>query len=108
MIRKRILQLAVAFSTTALDKKVDFMLKVLQHILMSRPVEHPEHAAYSDAVKELQADGMYELHRLATKMPDQLLVSSFVLPKEEMLTFFLGCLPPAGSKSQRDYCLGHN
>jgi exportin-5 len=73
IIRKRILQLAVAFSTTALDKKVGFMLQVLEHILMSRPVEHPEHSAYSDAVKELQTDGMYELQRLASKMPDQLL-----------------------------------
>jgi exportin-5 len=76
IIRKRVIQLAVAFSTTALDKKVDFMLKVLQHILMSQPVEQPEHVTYSDAVKELQADSMHELHRLATKMPDHLLVSS--------------------------------
>lgn len=75
IIRKRILQLAVAFSTTALDKKVTFMLKVLEHILMSRPVEQPEYSAYNDAVKELQTDGMYELQRLASKMPDQLLVS---------------------------------
>lgn len=66
----------MAFSTTALDKKVDFMLKVLQHILMSRHVEQREYPAYSDAVKELQADSMYELQRLAAKMPDQLLVGS--------------------------------
>lgn len=45
---------------------------------MSQPVEKPEHAAYTEAVKELQADGMYELQRLASKMPDQLLVSSSV------------------------------
>lgn len=50
------------------------MLKVLEHILMSRPVEHPEYSAYSDAVKDLQADGTHELQRLASKMPDQLLV----------------------------------
>lgn len=75
IIRKRILQLAVAFSTTALDQKVQFMLKVLQHILMSQPVEHPEYSAYSDAVKELQSDGIHELQRLASRMPDQLLVS---------------------------------
>ena len=55
------------------------MLKVLQHILMSRPAEQPEYIAYSDAVKELQADSMYELQRLATKMPDQLLVGSRLL-----------------------------
>ena len=50
------------------------MLKVLEHILMSRPVEQPQCSAYNDAVKELQTDGMYELQRLAGKMPDQLLV----------------------------------
>ena len=74
IIRKRCLQVAVAFSTTALDKKVTFMLKVLEHILMSRPVERPEFGAYSDAVKDLLADGTHELQRLASKMPDQLLV----------------------------------
>jgi exportin-5 len=67
--------LAVAFSTSALDKKVGFMLKVLEHILMSRPAEQPEHMAYTEAVKELLTDGTYELQRLASKMPDQLLVS---------------------------------
>lgn len=51
------------------------MLKVLENILMSRPVERPEYSVYNDAVKELQSDGMYELQRLASKMPDQLLVS---------------------------------
>jgi exportin-5 len=50
------------------------MLKVLEHILMSRPIEQPQYSAYNDAVKELQTDGMYELQRLAGKMPDQLLV----------------------------------
>jgi len=51
------------------------MLKVLEHILMSRPVEQLQCNAYNDAVKELQTDGMYELQRLASKMPDQLLVT---------------------------------
>lgn len=73
MIRKRILQLAVAFSTTALDKKESFMLKVLEQLLTSRHVERLGYSAYSDAVKELQADSVYELQRLASKMPDQLL-----------------------------------
>lgn len=73
IIRMRALQLAVLFSTSALDKKPNFMLKVLEHILMTRPVDHPEHRAYSDAVKELTSDTMYELTRLAMKMPDHLL-----------------------------------
>ncbi len=52
------------------------MLKVLEHILMSRPVEQLQYTAYTEAVKELLTDGIYELQRLATKMPDQLLVTS--------------------------------
>lgn len=73
IIRKRVLQLAVLFSTSALDKKPNFMLKVLEHVLMTRPVDRPEHKAYSDAIKELIHDAMHELTRLAIKMPDQLL-----------------------------------
>lgn len=75
----------MAFSTTALDKNVGFMLKVLEHILMSRPAEHPEYSAYSDAVKELQADGTHELQRLAVKMPDQLLVCLRFQPSRNYL-----------------------
>ena len=81
--------LAVAFSTTALDKKVGFMLKVLEHILMSQPIEKPEHVSYTEAVKELQVDCMSELQRLASKMPNHLLVNS---PRNSrsphFLTFF--------------------
>lgn len=73
LIRKRVLQLAVAFSTSALDKNIGFMLKVLENILMTTVVEQPEYRAYSDAVKELQSDCLHELQRLATKMPDHLL-----------------------------------
>ncbi|KAI9841115.1 MAG: hypothetical protein M1838_003702 [Thelocarpon superellum] len=74
LIRKRVLQLGVAFSTSALDKKADFMLKVLKHILMSRPVEKPEYPTYSMAVKELRNDCLQELRRLARKMPDDLII----------------------------------
>jgi exportin-5 len=51
------------------------MLKVLEHILMTRPTENPAYPAHSDAVKDLQHDCTHELHRLAMKMPDHLLVS---------------------------------
>lgn len=61
------------------------MLKVLEHILMSQPLERPEFAAYTEAVKELQSDGTYELQRLASKMPDQLLVCSPFLSKTESI-----------------------
>ncbi|KAI1082629.1 ARM repeat-containing protein [Whalleya microplaca] len=73
LIRKRILQLLVAFSTSALDTKPDFMLKVLEHILMNWPRTKPRHQVYTDAVRELQSESMIELQRLASKMPDDLL-----------------------------------
>lgn len=73
MIRKRVLQLLVAFSTTALKKNNGFMLKVLQHILMTWPAAQPEHRFYNEAIKDLQAESITELQRLAYKMPDNLL-----------------------------------
>ncbi|CAK7266213.1 karyopherin [Sporothrix epigloea] len=73
-IRKRVLQLLVAFSITALDCYPSFMLKVLEHILMTWPnLSEPEHRAYNDAIKELQSESMVELQRLAIKQPDHLL-----------------------------------
>jgi exportin-5 len=75
MIRKRILQLLVAFSTTALEKNAPFMLKVLEHILMTWPSAQPVHKTYNEAIKELQSESLVELQRLASKMPDHLLVS---------------------------------
>lgn len=73
-IRKRILQLLVAFSITALDQHRGFMLKVLEHILVTWPSpKGPENRAFNDSVKELQSESMVELQRLATKQPDHLL-----------------------------------
>ena len=51
------------------------MFKTLEHLLLNRPNAHLESGPYADAVKDLQAEGMYELQRLAAKMPDHLLVS---------------------------------
>ncbi|KAI9839739.1 MAG: hypothetical protein M1837_002027 [Sclerophora amabilis] len=73
LIRKRTLQVAVAMSTSALDRNTKFMLLVLKHILMTRPVDNPSYPAYSEAVKDLQNDCTHELQRLAMKMPDYLL-----------------------------------
>ncbi|QUC18798.1 uncharacterized protein UV8b_03039 [Ustilaginoidea virens] len=73
MIRKRSLQLLVFFSTTALNQNAGFMLKVLQHILLTWPTLEPDHRAYNDAVKDLQSDSMIELQRLAVEVPDHLL-----------------------------------
>lgn len=73
LIRKRVLQLLVAFSTTALRKNNGFMLKVLEHILMTWPAVQPEHKYLNEAIKDLQAESITELQRLAFKMPDNLL-----------------------------------
>lgn len=73
LIRKRVLQLLVAFSTTALDKNPGFMLKVLEHILMTWPAPQPEHRAFNEAIKDFQSESMVELQRLASKVPDHLL-----------------------------------
>lgn len=51
------------------------MLRVLEHILMTWPALQPENRAYNDSIKDLQAESMVELQRLAAKMPDHLLVS---------------------------------
>jgi exportin-5 len=66
----------VAFSTTALDRKPHFVLKVLEHILVTWPAPQPEHRPFNDAIKDLQSESMLELQRLAVKMPDHLLVGS--------------------------------
>jgi exportin-5 len=76
LIRKRTLQLLVYFSTTALKKNTGFMLKVLEHIIMTWPALQPEHRAFNDAIKDLQGESMLELQRLASEMPDHLLVGS--------------------------------
>lgn len=80
MIRKRRLQLLVYFSTTALNKNKDFMLKVLEHILMTWPALEPDYRPFNDAVKDLQGESMIELQRLAAEMPDHLLVGR-IMPR---------------------------
>ncbi|KAK0669753.1 putative importin beta-related nuclear transport receptor [Cercophora samala] len=73
LIRKRVLQLLVAFSTSALDSNPGFMLRVLEHILMTWPALQPDHKLLNDAIRDLQNESMIELQRLASKMPDHLL-----------------------------------
>jgi exportin-5 len=51
------------------------MLRVLEHILMTWPALQPEHRLFNDAIRDLQTESMVELQRLASKMPDPLLVS---------------------------------
>ncbi|KAH7325108.1 armadillo-type protein [Stachybotrys elegans] len=73
LIRKRTLQLLVYFSTTALNHNAGFMLKVLEHILLTWPALEPEYRNFNDAIKDLQGESMVELQRLASEMPDHLL-----------------------------------
>lgn len=74
VIRKRALQLLVYFSTSALVNNTSFMLKVLEHILMTWPNPEPDYRAFNDSIKDLQSESMLELQRLASEMPDHLLV----------------------------------
>ncbi len=88
LIRKRILQLLVTFSTRALDSNPAIMLRVLEHILMTWPALQPEHRLFNDAIRDLQTESMVELQRLASKMPDPLLVSRVqLLPRLIRLTW---------------------
>ncbi|KAI9894139.1 MAG: hypothetical protein M1814_003993 [Vezdaea aestivalis] len=73
LIRKRALQVAVAFSTTALNTKTNVMLKVLEHLLSTLPPSEGTNQEYTEAMKELQSDCSHELQRLAVKMPDYLI-----------------------------------
>ncbi|KAI5806365.1 armadillo-type protein [Geopyxis carbonaria] len=73
LIKRRVIQLMVTFSTTALDKKPGLMLKILEHILLTRPAEYPANIAYTDAMKEVMNICTTEIQRLAMKMPDHLM-----------------------------------
>lgn len=42
---------------------------------MTWPALQPEHRLFNDAIRDLQTESMVELQRLASKMPDPLLVS---------------------------------
>ena len=74
LIKRRVIQLMVTFSTTALDNRPKLMLKILEHILLTRPAECGTNHAYADAVKELMNVCTTEIQRLAMKMPDHLMV----------------------------------
>jgi exportin-5 len=76
LIRKRILQLLTVVSSTALDKYPAFMLQVLEHILVTWPTPHSDNRVHTDAVKELQAESLSGLQKLAAEVPDHLLVRS--------------------------------
>ncbi|TRX88600.1 hypothetical protein FHL15_010551 [Xylaria flabelliformis] len=85
LIRKRILQLLVAFSTSVLDKNPSFMLKVLEHILVTWPATYPEYRVYSDAIKELQTESMDVYDQIAAKVNE--MVSSGTLDEKRQISY---------------------
>jgi exportin-5 len=70
MFRQRVMKTAVEFSNRALEKKESFALKVLEYLLETQLPELPEHAVYSEAVKDLHMYATGELRRLATRHAD--------------------------------------
>lgn len=104
LIRKRILQLAVYFSTTALKRNAGFMLKVLEHILMTWPPLDPDNRTFNDAIKDLQSESMVELQRLASEMPDHLLVSSITSSLENIGTLTMNRVYSIKSKQELVRC----
>ncbi|KAF3903419.1 Exportin-5 [Orbilia brochopaga] len=73
MMKKKVVQLVVALSTTALENQPGLMLKALEYVLLTRFPENTPNGAYNDAVKDLQGTCIGELQRLALKMPDNLI-----------------------------------
>ena len=100
-IRKRRLQLLVYFSTTALKHNADFMLKVLEHILVTWPALEPEHRAFNDAIKDLQGESMVELQRLASEMPDHLLVGPLQMLRRLVTNTTRGCMSKSRTGSMK-------
>ncbi|KAK6498056.1 hypothetical protein TWF506_004300 [Arthrobotrys conoides] len=73
LIKKKVVQLVVALSTTALETQSGLMLKALEYVLLTRLPENTQNGAYNEAVKDLQGTCISELQRLALKMPDNLI-----------------------------------
>ncbi|KAK6524201.1 hypothetical protein TWF694_005861 [Orbilia ellipsospora] len=73
LIKKKVVQLVVALSTTALENQPGLMLKALEYVLLTRLPENTPNPNYNDAVKDLQSTCISELQRLALKMPDNLI-----------------------------------
>ncbi|KAF3931867.1 Exportin-5 [Dactylella cylindrospora] len=73
LIKKKVVQLVVALSTTALENHPKMMLQALEYVLLMRLPENTPNGAYNEAVKDLQSTCISELQRLAVKMPDNLM-----------------------------------
>ncbi|EWC45906.1 hypothetical protein DRE_04913 [Drechslerella stenobrocha 248] len=73
LIKKKVVQLVVALSTTALESQAGLMLKALEYVLLTRLPENTSNGAYNEATKDLQSTCISELQRLALKMPDNLI-----------------------------------
>ena len=58
------------FASRALDKNQNYALNVLEHILTIRIIDRPECLVYSEVVKELYANAVHEMRRLAMRHAD--------------------------------------
>lgn len=75
VMKQKVIKLVVDISSKALDNHSGFALKVLEHILMTRLPDQPDHPAYSEAIKELHGLASHELRRLAMRYADDFSVS---------------------------------
>ncbi|KAI4193844.1 MAG: hypothetical protein LQ346_003811 [Caloplaca aetnensis] len=73
LVKERVVQLAVAFSTGPLRKDTAFASVVFEYVLNIQFRDDPSFPAYSEAVKDLQALCIHELQRLAMKFADHLI-----------------------------------
>lgn len=72
LIKERVIQLAVGFTTGPLKRDSQFAVRVFDKILDTRCPDHLDYIAYTDAVKDLQAFSVHQLQRLAMRFADHL------------------------------------
>ena len=73
LVKERVIQLAVGFTTGPLRKDTKFASSVFEYILNVQFLDNPSFSAYSEAVKDLQGFCIHELQRLAMKFADHLI-----------------------------------
>jgi hypothetical protein len=75
---------------------------------MTWPNPEPQYKAFNEAVKDLQGESMVELQRLASEMPDHLIVSYLTIaPICVLADRELGCLRSNITPRQRNVVIWH-
>ncbi|KAL8945106.1 MAG: hypothetical protein Q9211_000379 [Gyalolechia sp. 1 TL-2023] len=75
LVKERVMQLAVGFTTGPLKKDTVFVSSIFEYILNVQFLDNPSFPAYSEAVKDLQGFCIHELQRLAMKFADYLITN---------------------------------